>query len=223
MFLHCEFDAAVERSEADDYVRHLVMSAKCYDADIAAEYTVGKLAMDQILWLDAITDGMSLYEICDNASQDLHDAYALLTGGGGEFRLDLALDELPTLHVMFLKAAVFHPSIQPASRQGILNAAFILFGDQSVATMWHATSALSEAEMAELGFLKIAGEPLVYRHSGYKSPFDEKYPLGHEAKAEGSPEKEAWVSEEWKRLMSVADQDETTPPPNTGGEGDRPG
>ena len=34
-----------------------------------SEYVVGKLAVDQILWADAQTDGVSLFEVCDNDSQ----------------------------------------------------------------------------------------------------------------------------------------------------------
>src|SRR5262245_19622598 len=48
----------VARREADDYVRHLVVSIACYDKDCAEEYLVGKLAMDQILWSDALADGV---------------------------------------------------------------------------------------------------------------------------------------------------------------------
>jgi hypothetical protein len=71
----------VARSEEDDYVRHLVINIECYDKDYDHPYIVGKLAMDQILWSDALADGVPLFDICDNDSQGLHDVHFILTNG----------------------------------------------------------------------------------------------------------------------------------------------
>src|SRR5271169_6387673 len=116
MRLHCEFSTPVARTGVDDYVRHLV---------------VGKLAMDQILWSDALADGVPLFDICDNDSQGLHEAHVILTNGHDTFRPDLGIEEL-TNHVMFLYGTVFHPAIH-AYRQAILDAAFNVLGQESVA------------------------------------------------------------------------------------------
>jgi len=147
MRLHCEFSAPVARTDLDDYVRHLEVSIRCYDEEGLNEYTVGKVAMDQILWGDAIVDGVSLFEVCDNDSQGLHEVHTILTKGKQEFRPDLGIKEV-TDHVLFLYGAVFHPSIHPY-RQGILHTAFTLFGEMSLAVMWKDTSGLSEAELGE--------------------------------------------------------------------------
>ena len=53
MRLHFEFSTPVARTDLDDYVRNLEITIGCYDEDCLHEYTVGKLAMDQILWADA--------------------------------------------------------------------------------------------------------------------------------------------------------------------------
>jgi len=143
MRLRCEFSTPVSRNEEADYVRHLVISIESYDEEWTDLYLVGKLAMDQILWSDALADGVPLFDICDNDSQGLHEAHVVLTNGHDTFRPDLGIDEL-TNHVMFLYGAVFHPSIH-AFRQGILDAAFKLFGEESVALMWLDASGLPEA------------------------------------------------------------------------------
>jgi hypothetical protein len=41
------------------------------------------LAMDQILWGQALADGVPLFGICDNDSQGLHEAYVILTDKKG--------------------------------------------------------------------------------------------------------------------------------------------
>ena len=186
-----------------DYVRHLEIAVACYDEDGLEEYTVGKLAMDQILWADAIVEEVSLFEVCDNDSQGLHEVHSILTKGGQEFRPDLRIKEI-TSHVLFLYGAVFHPSIHPY-RQGILQAAFTLFGEESLAVMWKDTSGLSETELADLGFCKIAGTELIYRHSALRTPFHDAHPTGqHTDDAVAEPEHEEWVMQEWKRFRGVS-------------------
>ena len=66
MRLHCEFSTPVARMDLDDYIRHLEINVGCYDEDVLNEYIVGKLAVDQILWANALVDGVSLFEICDS-------------------------------------------------------------------------------------------------------------------------------------------------------------
>jgi len=149
MRLRCEFSTPVARSEVDDYLRHLVITVEAFGKG-HEPVGVGKLVMDQILWYEALTDGVPLFDICDNDSQGLHEAHVILTNGHDTFRPDLGIKE-PTSHVMFLYGAVFHPSIHPF-RRGILDTAFNLFGEESVALMWLETSGLPESELAELGF-----------------------------------------------------------------------
>jgi hypothetical protein len=69
MRFDCEFSTSVARTDLDDYIRHLEISVGCFDEDALNEYIVGKLAVDRILWADAITDGVSLFDICDSDSR----------------------------------------------------------------------------------------------------------------------------------------------------------
>jgi hypothetical protein len=197
MRLHCQFTAPVARSELDDYVRPLDIGVLCYDADMLNEYVVGRLAIDHILWAQAQVDGVSLFDVCDNDSQGLHEVHAILTGGKEDFLRALRIKE-PVDHVLFLHAAVFHPAIHPA-RQGILDAAFHLFGELSLAVMWRDTGGLPEADLAALGFARIAGAELIYRHLAVRTPFGDAHPQGLEPDVEARPEYEEWVEQEWDR------------------------
>jgi hypothetical protein len=196
MRLHCEFSTPLARTALEDYVRHLEIRVGCYDEDCLNEYTVGRLALDQVLWAAAATDGVSLFEVCDSDSQGLHEVHAILTRGRQEFRPDLGINEV-TDHVLFLHGAVFHPSVH-AFRQGILEAAFSLFGEQSLAVMWKDTSGLSDAELADLGFRKIAGADLIFRHSALRTPFSDRFPRGQDAEVTARPEYEEWVEQQWQ-------------------------
>ena len=106
MRLHCEFSTPVARTDLDDYIWHLEISVGCYDEDSLNEYIVGKLAMDQILWNDAMTDGVSLFDICDSDSQGLHEFHTILTKGKEEFRPDLKIKEY-TNHDMLVYGPCF--------------------------------------------------------------------------------------------------------------------
>jgi hypothetical protein len=55
--LHVEFSTSIARTDLDDYIRHLAIGVGCYDEDALNEYIVGKLAVDQIMWMDALVDG----------------------------------------------------------------------------------------------------------------------------------------------------------------------
>jgi hypothetical protein len=204
MRLRCEFESPLARSEVDDYVRHLVISIQSFDMDCVEEHVVGKLAMDQILWNDALSDGVPLFNICDNDSQGLHEAHHILTNSNDRFRSNLRIKQT-TNHVMFLYGAVFHPSIRPC-RQGILDAAFKLFGEESLALMWLETSGLPESALAELGFRKIAFEALIFRHSAKGSLFHDQHPQGQETDVESLPEYEEWVVKEWEKYKEVAEE-----------------
>lgn len=201
MRLHCEFSTPLARIELDDYVRPVGISVRCYDEEVANEYTVGKLAMEQILWAEAIADDASLFDVCDNDSQGLHEVHSILTKGTQDFRPDLRITDV-TNHVMFLDTAVFHPVIH-ADRQGILQAAFNLFGEESLAVMWRETSGLSELELAELGFCKIVGSELIFRQSAQRTAFGELFPRGLDADVDATREYEQWVEGEWKRLRGA--------------------
>src|ERR1017187_2623086 len=137
MRLRCEFSTLVARCDVDDYIRHLVISIECFGKDYDS-YVVGKLAMDQILWNDALADGVPLFDICDNDSQGLHEAHVILTNGHDSFRPDLRIGG-KTNHVWFVYGAVFQPSIHPY-RQGLLDTAVNLCGEESLALMWLETS-----------------------------------------------------------------------------------
>ena len=202
MQLSCEFTTPVARTDVGDYVRHLVITVEASSEDYEP-YVVGKLAVDQIFWNDALADGVRLFDVCDNDSQGLHDAHVILTNGHDSFRPDLEIAEV-TSHVLFLYRAVFHPSMHPC-RQGILDTAFNLFGEESIALMWMATSGLPESELAELGFKKVAGEALIFRHSALRTPFGDRYPQGQEADVEALPEYEEWVLNEWGGFKDVAE------------------
>ena len=192
MRLHCQFSTSVALTDLEDYIQHLEISVGCYDEECENEYVVGKLAVDRILWADAFIDGTALSEICDSDSQSLHEVHSILTKGKEDFRRDLKIEEF-TNHVMFLRRAVIHPTLY-AYHPGILYASLNLFGEESLAVMRMHTSGLSESDLADLGFCKIAASELIDRHSSLRTPFNEAHPSGQETgDAVALPEHEAWV------------------------------
>ena len=70
--------------------------------------------------------------------------------------------------------------------------------------MWRDTSGLPEAELADLGFRKVAASDLIFRHSALRTPFGDRFPKGRDADAVAQPDYEAWVEREWNRLAGPA-------------------
>jgi hypothetical protein len=154
--------------------------------------------MDQVLWAEALTDGESLFDVCDADSQGLHEAHVTLTNGGQEFRPDLGIEEI-TDQVLLFYRAVFHPAVH-LYRPAVLHAAFTLFGELSLAVMWKDTTGLTQADLADLGFRKVAGSDLIFCHSALRTPFGDRFPKGQDIDMAAQPECEAWVEREWNRI-----------------------
>jgi hypothetical protein len=192
--LSCSFDSSIGRFELEDYVRELEVVVFSFDEG-GQQVILGRVAATQLLWADAEIDGEPLFEICDSDSQGLYEVYRTLTNKKGKIRADLKTYEVVD-HVIFVYRIVLHPDLG-MYRQGILESVITLFGHDSLAVMWKDTGDFLESELAELGFRKIAGEELIFRHSAFKTPFSEKYPRGQEVDFEPRPEHQAWVEEQW--------------------------
>ena len=60
---------------------------------------------------------------------------------------------------------------------------------------------LSDAELAALGFRRIAGSGLIYRHSALKSDFTDEHPTGRDVPTDFDAEESdaEWVLAEWTK------------------------
>ena len=197
--LSCSFVSSIGRFQFEDYIRELEVAVFSFD-ELGQEVTVGKIAATQVLWADAEIDGESLLHICDSDSQGLCEVYRTLTNKKGKIRADLKTYDVVD-HVIFVYRIVLHPDLA-LYRQGILEAVLSLFGETSLAVMWKDTGDFSEAELAELGFCKIAGEELIFRHSALRTPFSEKHPQGQDVDFVATPEHQAWVEEQWVKEVN---------------------
>ena len=59
--------------------------------------------------------------------------------------------------------------------------------------MWMATCNFTNDELNSLGFQKVAGEELIYRHSGLQNQFWKEFPLGQPMDTVARPEHESWL------------------------------
>ena len=192
--LSCSFDSGIGRHQPEDYVRELEIAVFSYDQS-GHKVILGRIAATQVLWIAAEIDGQSLFDICDNDSQGLYEVYRTLTNKKGQIRTDLKGYEVVD-HVIFVYRIVLHPDLV-FCRRAILESVVTLFGHDSLAVMWKDTGNFSESELAELGFCKIAGEELIFRHSAFKTPFSETAPRGLDVDFDARPEHAAWVAGHW--------------------------
>jgi hypothetical protein len=100
--------------------------------------------------------------------------------------------------VIFVYRIVLHADVV-VYRQEIMEAVITLFGHESLAETWRDTGGFSESELAELGFRKIAGEELIFRHSAFKTPYSEKHPQGLDVDFVAGPQHVACAHEQWGR------------------------
>ena len=79
-----------------------------------------------------------------------------------------------------------------------------------VLAMWHRTTDLSDAELSSLGFRRIAGRELIYRHSALRSDFYDEHPSGMDVPLDFAAEEsdEEWVWREWEKSEPAKSDDE---------------
>ena len=145
---------------------------------------------------------MSLFNVCDEDSQGLHDAYVELFDEHGEFQSELNLEDYADT-LIFIWKAVIHSRLMPYL-QGVIATIGSLFSEATVVAMWHSTTGLSDAELAALGFRRIAGSGLIYRHSALRSDFTDEHPTGLDVPIDFEAEESdaEWVLAEWKKVDS---------------------
>ena len=162
----------------------------------------GKIAADQVMVGDAQVDGVSLFAVCDEDSQGLHDAYVALFDDQGEFQSELNLEDYADT-LIFVWRAVVHPRLSPYL-QGVIATIGTMFSEATVMAMWHSVTGLTDPELASLGFRRIAGSGLIYRHSALKSEFTDHNPTGMHIPLEFRAEESdaEWVLKEWKKIDS---------------------
>lgn len=208
IYVSCQFETPIGRSDYSDYVRALELDVSGCD-DSGHRILLGKIAADQVLIADAQNHGMSLFDVCDQDSQGLYEAYAALFDDKGEFQPELEIDE-PTESLIFVWRAVLHARLRPYL-QGVIDTIGTLFCNETVLVLWYRTSGMSDPELAELGFRRIAGSELIYRHSALRSAFSESHPSGMDVPLDFEADEavEEWVLREWKkdRLTFTDDQD----------------
>lgn len=198
IYVFCRFETPTGRSDYSDYVRALQLDISGCDAN-GNRVLLGKMAADHVLIGDAQVDGLSLFDVCDEDSQGLHDAYVALFDDHGEFQSELNLeDHADTL--IFIWRAVLHSRLRPYI-QGVIDTIGSLFSQATVLAMWHSTTDMADAELASLGFRRIAGSGLIYRHSALRSDFSDEHPTGMDVPIEFEAEESdaEWVLSAWRK------------------------
>ena len=117
----------------------------------------------------------------------------------GEFQSELNLDDHADT-LIFIWRAVIHSRLLPYL-QGVIATIGSLFSEATVVAMWQSTTGLSDAELASLGFRRIAGSGLIYRHTALRSDFTNEHPTGLDVPVEFEAEESdaEWVLAKWKK------------------------
>jgi hypothetical protein len=199
IYVSCQFETPIGRSDYSDYVRSLQLEVEGCDLN-GDRVLLGKIAADQVMVGDAQVDGVSLFAVCDEDSQGLHEAYVALFDEHGEFQSELNLEDYADT-LIFIWRAVVHPRLSPYL-QGVIATIGSMFSEATVVAMWHSTTGLSDPELASLGFRRIAGSGLIYRHSALGSEFTDGHPTGVDVPLdfEAQESDAEWVLQEWKKV-----------------------
>lgn len=105
IYVSCQFETPIGRSDYSDYVRELQLDISGCDLN-GDRVLLGKMAADQVLIGDAQVDRMPLFDVCDQDSQGLHEAYVALFDDQGEFQAELNLEDYADTLIFIWRAVV---------------------------------------------------------------------------------------------------------------------
>jgi len=200
MHLRVRFESPLHRSDQADYMTYLSIDVLAQERISDTPYIVGKIEMEKLHWFDAQEDGYSLLHVCDADSAGWLEVYEILTevGKDGRLRADLQLEDF-FVHVFLMHHFLLHPDIE--DRVAVLDAAIrATTTNDSVVATWHEAphnTLLTDAELAELGFKKIAGSSLIFRDNHFRYKFGDAHPRGRELQFEGNAQRESWLLNHW--------------------------
>ncbi len=197
MHVECSFSSPLYRHEPDDFIRELHLRVVDYTED-GEQILLGRIAADLLPIADVVNAGEDLYEVCDADSAGWEEVYNILFEPRTvEFREELQIGASPD-NVIFVWKSLLHPKLRPY-HQGIFQTVGGLFGYATVVAIWSHALQLTEKELAELGFKKIANQDLIYRDMSMRAAYSDKHPDGTEIDLELELIKadEDWVSQHW--------------------------
>ena len=100
IYISCQFETPIGRSDYSDYVRALSLDV-CGHDPAGNRILLGRIAADQVLIDDARSVGMPLFDVCDQDSQGLYETYVALFDDKGEFQPELEIEDI-TDHFIFV-------------------------------------------------------------------------------------------------------------------------
>ncbi len=172
MRFSCHFDYYPAPWDSQFFINPVTVDVLCGD-ERGDEHLVARLAIDHLNLSRAECCGEDVFDVCDADSAGWEAVYAALFEPGEDFvelRRDFDFHD-PIFDVLFLHRSAFHPAIYDW-RMYIVDHAACLFGESSALVMWKNETGMPEADLASLGFRRIAGHDLLFRPNMLKNDYD---------------------------------------------------
>jgi hypothetical protein len=194
--VECKFAASIGRFELEDYVRPVEFSVLGYTVD-GDEVVMGRIVGDQLRLIEAEIDEISLFDICDNDSGGMTDLFTALFDENYNFHEEID-PKMETDYILFLWNAALHPSLAPYF-SGIVETISDMLGKHSAVVVRRGVCQLTDRQLADLGFGRIAGTEFLFRHMGMLSPYNKMYPQGDLVDSDYAVDADdgQWVLENW--------------------------
>ncbi|MBS0207177.1 MAG: hypothetical protein JSS49_30240 [Planctomycetes bacterium] len=157
---------------------------------------LGRIAGDLLPMVDVMDAGENLYDVCDADSAGWEEVYSILFENGFDFRSELHIE--PSVDaVLFIWKTLLHPKLDPY-RRGVFETVSRMFSC-SVVAMWNYATKLTEQELADLGFRKIADSKLIYRDMSMVADYSRNSPNGTDVplELEFTKDDEQWIKQRW--------------------------
>jgi hypothetical protein len=202
MRFSCRFDHYPVPCDPQFFIDPMTIDVFCAD-EADHDCLVARLAIDRLDLTRVETSGEDVLSVCDAHSAEWEAVYSALFDAGSNFvelRRDFNFDD-PVFDVFFLHRSVFHRSVNDW-RMFIVDHAARLFGESSALVMWHRETGIADADLATLGFRKIAGHKLLFRPNMLENTYDRAAAAAELLNLQVTSGVAGEVEDEWQRKSS---------------------
>lgn len=159
MLFQVSFDYRPCPSEPDGYLCPFTVDVLCWNADTDEHVLGGRIKGYDLDIFRVLGIGRGIWDVFDAHSGDLEYVGTTLLTDDGELREEVSDDFVSRL--MLIDDVCLHPMLHPCERF-ILDQVSTLFSEASVLVLWKSQTLVSEKDLAQMGFQKIADADAIF-------------------------------------------------------------
>lgn len=197
MWFDCRYSYFPQPYDSELFLRNYTIDI--YSGNSQGEVLVGRIGLDYLDLIRVEEAGESVYDVCDCDSAGWEQVYRILFEDREEevdLKAEFAFDD-PVFEIVFLHRFVLHPSLSDW-RMFVVSHVAEMFSSNSAMVMWDDAVELTDRQLADVGFRRIAGQELLFRPNMLQHPYRGIGDRRESLDLEVDNSLQDWVLQQWE-------------------------